>query len=88
MLKDLSLQTPTTTRVDIHIDDTKKEIGDQTCDEYLTVEETWKGEMSTLTGNQKFLLFFQLLIDNEKQNYKTSFHMAMCRMQSNMTLTI
>lgn len=65
-----------TTQVDIHIDDTRKAIGDQTCDEYLTVDETWKGEMSTLTGNPKFHPFSQLLIDNQKSNYKTSFHIA------------
>ena len=63
-----------TTLVDINIDDTRKEIGDPTCDEYLTVDETWKGEMSTLTGNPKFHPFSQLLIDNLKGNYKTSFH--------------
>ncbi len=63
-----------TTQVDIHIDDTRKEIGDPTCDEYLTVDETWKGEMSTLTGNPKFHPFSQLMIDNRKSNYKTSFH--------------
>ena len=64
----------TTTLVDIHIDDTRKEIGDPTCDEYLIVDETWKGEMSTLTGNPKFHPFSQLLIDNQKSNYKTSFN--------------
>ena len=64
----------TTTQVDIHIDDTRQEIGDPTCDEYLTVDETWKGEMSTLTGSPKFHPFSQFQIDNQKSNYKTSFH--------------
>lgn len=69
---------PSTTQVDIHIDDTRKEISDLTCEEYLTVDEKWGGKMSTLTGNPKFHPLSQLLIDNEKRNYKTSLSYSVC----------
>lgn len=65
---------PSTTEVDIQIDDKRKAIGDPTCEEYEITNETWIGEMSTLTGLAKYRPFSQLSIDNENRVYKTSFH--------------
>jgi hypothetical protein len=63
------------TDVIIHIDDTREEIGDPTCDEYLTVHERWSGDMSTSKGNPKYLPSAQLIIDNRKRNYLTFFQL-------------
>ncbi len=64
-----------TTEVYIKINDERTTYGDPVCQEYSNVKETWKGETSTSLGNPKYHPSSQLIIDNEKKIYKTSFHL-------------